>query len=142
MSMPSRGGLRNRPARGAITERIVMAYCGEVGGKGRRCLVVEGRVRPARVVVFGPFRDNVARMLEAEEQRLVQQFIPHAPIEGFHEPVLHGLAGCDVVPVDGMGQWPALQSSRLCRACLRPPESSNSPAARYGPACEAARAGQ
>jgi transposase, IS5 family len=28
---------------------------------------------------------------------------------------------------NGTGQWPALQSSRLCRACLRPPESSNGP---------------
>ena len=59
-------------------------------------------MRPASVVVFGPFRDSVARMLDAEEQCLVQQFIPHPPVEGFHETVLHGLAGCDVVPVNGM----------------------------------------
>ncbi len=59
-------------------------------------------MRPARVVVFFPIRDSAARMLEAEEQGLVQQLIAHPPIEGFHEAVLHGLAGCNVVPVAGM----------------------------------------
>ncbi len=49
-----------------------MACC-EFGGKGRRCLVAVRRMRPARVVVFFPIRDSAARMLEAEEQGLVQQ---------------------------------------------------------------------
>ena len=50
----------------------MMACCGEFGGKGLPCPVVERRVQPTRVVVFRLFRDSVARMLEAEEQGLVQ----------------------------------------------------------------------
>jgi len=41
-----------------------------------------------------------------KKQGLVQQFIPHPPVEGFDEAVLHGLAGGDVVPVDGMVRRP------------------------------------
>lgn len=59
-------------------------------------------MRSAGVVIGRPVRDRLTRMIEAEEQGLVQQFVPHPPVEGFHEPVLHGFAGCDVVPVDGM----------------------------------------
>ena len=65
-----------------------MACWGEFGGKGRRCLVVARRMRLTRVVVFCPFGDSVARVFEAEEQGLVQQFIPHPPVEGLDEVVL------------------------------------------------------
>jgi hypothetical protein len=69
-------------------------------------------MRPTRVEVFRPFRNSVARMLKAEEQGLVQQFIPHPPVEGFHEGVLYGLAGGDVVPVDGMVLRPGEERMR------------------------------
>lgn len=41
-------------------------------------------------------------MIAAEEQGLVQQLVPRPPVSGFHEAILHRLAGHDVVPVDGM----------------------------------------
>ncbi len=59
-------------------------------------------MRPTSVVVLGPLRDGLTSVIEAEEQSFVQQFIPHPSVEALHEPILHGLAGRDVVPVDGM----------------------------------------
>src|SRR5947209_20130652 len=58
------------------------------------------------VVVGHPFRDCLPRVVEPEEQSLVQQFVAHAAVEGFDVPVLHGLARCDVVPIHGMVPGP------------------------------------
>ena len=48
-------------------------------------------MRPTRVVVFRPFRDSVARMLEAEEQGLVQQIIRIRPLKDSTKPFCRGL---------------------------------------------------
>ena len=39
-------------------------------------------------------------MAQAVEQVLVQEVIAHAPVERLNEPVLHGLAGGNAVPLD------------------------------------------
>lgn len=52
------------------------------------------------VKVVAPGCDEIACMAHVVEQVLVQTFISHAPIETFYEPILHRLAGCDVMPVN------------------------------------------
>ncbi len=54
---------------------------------------------PFGVVGVGPFSDSLAGMVDAEEQRLVQEFIPHAAVECLAVAVLHWLAWGDVVPL-------------------------------------------
>lgn len=63
-------------------------------------LVSDLRVRAPGVVIFRAFPDHRAGMVKAVEQRLVQQLVPHPPVEGFHVGVLHRLAGRDVAPLD------------------------------------------
>ena len=41
-----------------------------------------------------------ASLGQRSEQRLVQEFVPQAPIEALDEGILHGFARCDVVPFD------------------------------------------
>jgi hypothetical protein len=41
-------------------------------------------------------------VVEPEEQRLVQEFVAHAPVKAFAEAVLHGLSWRDVTPFDPM----------------------------------------
>lgn len=40
-------------------------------------------MRSPVVVVIDPGRDLLAGVIEAEKQRLVEQFIAHAPVEAF-----------------------------------------------------------
>jgi hypothetical protein len=60
------------------------------------------------IVVADPGADLLACVVEAEEQRFVQELIAHAPLEALAETVLHGLARRDVTPlylaVDRKGQ--------------------------------------
>lgn len=39
-------------------------------------------------------------MVEVAEQCLVEEFVPHSPVEGLAEAVLHGATRRDVVPLD------------------------------------------
>lgn len=57
-------------------------------------------MRALLVVIIGPFRDLCPGMIEAEEQALIQKFVPHPTVEAFAECVLHGLARCDEAPDD------------------------------------------
>src|SRR5580698_126858 len=52
----------------------------------------------ALAIVIGA--DGATRMIEIEEQRLVEKFVAHAPVEAFAKAVLHGLVWRDEVPVD------------------------------------------
>lgn len=52
------------------------------------------------VVVVTPCRDQVTGMAQAGEQVLVEALVPQAAVEALDEAVLHGFAGCDVVPFD------------------------------------------
>ncbi len=74
--------------------------CGEVGGISRWGSIAERGVRTAAVDVGHPSREHGARMVEAEEQGLVQEFVAQAALEALADAVLHRLAGCDEVPGD------------------------------------------
>ena len=52
------------------------------------------------VEVVAPGSHQIAGMAEAVEQVFVQQLVPHATVKAFDEAVLHGFAGCDVMPLD------------------------------------------
>ncbi len=92
--------LSNRRRRGANSEHSVGGGCGEGFGEGRRGLVSERGVWPCVVEIVSPFGDDAACMIDAEEEALIQQFIPHTTVEGVDVTVLHRLAGRDVVPFD------------------------------------------
>lgn len=57
-------------------------------------------LRPPGVVVIDPAGDLLAGMGKAGEQRLVEQFVAHPPIEALDIGVLGRLAGRGVVPLD------------------------------------------
>src|SRR6266567_4501289 len=75
-----------------------MVGCGEMIGIGRWRPVTERGMRPRRVVVSDPSSDDLASLIEIEEQALVEKFVAHAAVEGFDVGILHRLAGRDVVP--------------------------------------------
>jgi hypothetical protein len=58
-----------------------IARCGEVGGKGRWSLVSQRGMRPPVVVVSGPCSEPAPDVIEAEEQRLVQELVAHPAVE-------------------------------------------------------------
>ena len=60
----------------------------------------KARVRTLGVVVDPPCLDDLARLLEAGEEMLVEALIAQAPVEALDEAVLHRLARRDVVPFD------------------------------------------
>jgi hypothetical protein len=83
-----------------VAQRIVR--CGECGGIGRGCLIFQRGVWALAVVVGDPFGELVACIVEAEEQRLVQELVAHPAVEALDEGVLDRLARRDEVPVDGV----------------------------------------
>lgn len=52
------------------------------------------------VVVDDPTGERRPGMIEITEQRLIEEFVPHSPIEGLAEAVLHRPSGSDVLPLD------------------------------------------
>src|SRR6266568_255193 len=89
-----------------------MVGCGEMIGIGRWRPVTERGMRPRRVVVSDPSSDDLASLIEIEEQALVEKFVAHAAVEGFDVAILHRLAGRDVVPFHVMLFAPAQDSIR------------------------------
>jgi hypothetical protein len=63
-------------------------------------------VRAPLVVAGDPPRNDGSGVVEIVEDRLVEQFIAHAAVEGFADAVLHRLAGGDEVPGDAGGLGP------------------------------------
>ncbi len=59
-----------------------IACCGEIGGIGRRGEIAQRRVRALLVVIIGPIRDLCPGMIEAEEQALIEQLVPHPAVDG------------------------------------------------------------
>ncbi len=55
-------------------------------------------MRPPRVVVSDPGSDDLASLIEIEEQTLVEKFVAHAAVEGFDVAILHRLAGSAIPP--------------------------------------------
>ena len=82
--------------REALIERSVVGGCGEGSGECRRGLVAERGVWPRGIEILSPFGDGAARMIDAEEQALVQKLVPHPSVEALDITVLHRLAGRDV----------------------------------------------
>src|SRR5690606_26252176 len=71
-------------------------------GEGRRGLVSERGMGSRGVEVLPPFGDGAARMVEAEEQALVQKLVAHPAVEALDIAILHRLSGRDVMPLDAM----------------------------------------
>ena len=63
-------------------------------------MVAKRRVRPCGVVVGDPRADELAGVIEVEEQALVEELVAHPTVEALDEAVLRRLAGRDVVPFD------------------------------------------
>ena len=57
-------------------------------------------MRPVVIVVVAPCRNHAAGMAQRREQVFVQAFFSHPSVEAFHQTVLHGLAGRDVMPTN------------------------------------------
>src|SRR6476659_2996793 len=70
-----------------------IARCGKCGGVCRRREVLQRRVRTLPVVVGDPCRDLGLRVVEIEEQRLVQEFAAHPPVKPPTKAVWIGLPG-------------------------------------------------
>ena len=79
-----------------------IARCGEVGGVSRRGEIAQRRMRTLVVVIFSPIRDAGSGVIEAEEQALVEKFVPHPAVEALAEAVLRRLTRGDVVPIDAV----------------------------------------
>ncbi|KIT98651.1 hypothetical protein QU38_02935, partial [Staphylococcus aureus] len=69
---------------------------GDLGGG----LPAQFRVRPDVVVIVLPGGEHEPGMGQRREQRLVEAFVPQAPVEALDEAVLHRLARRDVMPLD------------------------------------------
>src|SRR6266542_3883546 len=89
-----------------------MAGCGEMIGRGRWRPVTKRGMQPRRVVVSDPSSDDLASLIEVEEQALVEKLVAHAAVEGFDVAILHRLSGHDVVPFHLMLFAPAQDSIR------------------------------
>lgn len=70
-------------------------------------------MRAVIVVVHDPAGECRPGMVEVAEQRLVEEFVPHPPVEGLAEAVLHRTTRRDVVPFDGA--LPRPQQDRVRR---------------------------
>lgn len=73
------GGLSNRLAHGALTKRRVTACCDEFADEVCRFLVTKCRMLLACIVIVCPFRDGITRMIDTEEQSLIQQIAANRP---------------------------------------------------------------
>ena len=63
-------------------------------------------MRPRGDEVLPPFGDGAARIVDAEEQALVQRLIAHAAVEGFDIAVIRHVVGANVglvVRLDRLG---------------------------------------
>ena len=70
------------------------------GSERRRGSVAKRRVRSLPVVVFHPSGDLDPSMVQAPEQRLVEQFVPHSTVEALDVAILHRLSRRDVMLLD------------------------------------------
>ena len=72
-------------------------YRGDFGG----CFTAQARMGSDGVVVLLPGGEFDPSVTDRREQHLVQAFVAEPSVKAFHKAILHWLAGCDVVPVDG-----------------------------------------
>ena len=64
-------------------------------------------MRPCGVVIDGPVADELAGLIEIDEQALVEKFVAHAAVEGFDIAVLHWPTRRDVMPFHALFLCPA-----------------------------------
>ena len=62
---------------------------------------------PRGVVISDPGADELAGLIEIDEQALIEKFVAHAAVERLDIAVLHRSARCDVMPVHTMILRPA-----------------------------------
>lgn len=87
-------------ATGLVRVARTPAHCGEIACISGRRNIAERGMRPALVVVGDPAGDRLARVIQAEEQALVEKLVAHAAIEALAETVLHRLSRRDEMPDD------------------------------------------
>lgn len=63
-------------------------------------------MRPCRVVVGDPGADELAGVIEVEEQALVEEFVAHAAVDALYEAVLLRFAWRDVSENRECVEWP------------------------------------
>lgn len=73
---------------------------GRLAGDLRGAFPAQFRVRPHMIVVVPLGIEHEAGVSDRREQRLVEAFVPKAPVEPFNEAVLHRLARRDLMPLD------------------------------------------
>lgn len=61
---------------------------------------IETRVRAVMIVVVAPRGNQMTSMAEVGEEMLVEAFVPQPTVEALDQPILHGLARRDIVPLD------------------------------------------
>lgn len=78
-------------------------------------------MRAPVIIIVNPRANFLSRVVEPEEQRLVEQLVPHATVEALAEAVLHWLAGHDEMPFDLVGTVRNLVcgAGGLCRRAHR-----------------------
>jgi hypothetical protein len=72
----------------------------EVGGKGRRSGVSAREMRSPGVAVLDPYADRRAGVIEALEERVVEQLATHASVRALDERVLSRLVRRGIMPID------------------------------------------
>src|SRR5665213_2953190 len=69
-------------------------------------------MRPRSVVVGCPGADELASLIEIDEQALIEKLVAHPAVERLDVAVLHRSTWCDVMPFDSMVLCPAQDRSR------------------------------
>ena len=72
-----------------------IAHSGELGGIGCRGRILGRRMQPVLGVISDPAGGGGRGVVEAEEQGLVEEFVPHSAVERLADAVLLRLAGRD-----------------------------------------------
>ena len=70
-----------------------IAYCGEIGGVGRRREISQRRVWAPLIVIVDPICDLCPGLIEAKEQALVEKLVSHGPLKLSQKPFCMGLPG-------------------------------------------------
>ncbi len=65
-----------------------------------------------QIVVDAPFLDDLPGMPVAAEQMFVEALVTQSAVERFHEAILHGLSGRDLVPLDTTIRLPSKDGVR------------------------------